>query len=60
TGALDSASGAQVLDLFDMLHASGSSIVMITHDRNVAMRADRIRTIRDGVLSKEAEAVKHE
>ncbi len=54
TGALDSQSGAQVMDLFDMLHKSGSSIVMITHDRNVAARADRIRTIYDGVLSKEA------
>jgi len=60
TGALDSQSGAQVMDIFDMLHRSGSSIVMITHDRTIAERADRIRTIRDGVLSEETEEVRHE
>ena len=54
TGALDSQSGAQVMDIFDMLHRSGSSIVMITHDRNVAARAEKIRTIYDGVLAEEA------
>ena len=59
-GALDSQSGAQVMDLFEMLHKAGSSIVMITHDPNVARRADRIRTIRDGVLSDTEEAVKDE
>lgn len=51
TGALDSASGAAVMELFRQLHESGSTIIMITHDRSVAKRAAKIMTIRDGVLS---------
>ncbi len=51
TGALDSASGNQVMELFEQLHESGSSIIMITHDRNVAARAHSIATIMDGVLT---------
>lgn len=50
TGALDSTSGSQVMDLFDMLHYSGATIIMITHDPNIAKRADHIRHIYDGRL----------
>ena len=49
TGALDSASGAQVMELFQQLHADGSTIIMITHDRGIAHHADTIMTIKDGV-----------
>ena len=51
TGALDSASGAQVMELFRQLHDSGSTIIMITHDQGIAHHADTIMTIKDGVLS---------
>ena len=51
TGALDSASGAQVMELFHQLHADGATIIMITHDRGIAHHADTIMTIKDGVLS---------
>ena len=51
TGALDSASGAQVMELFRQLHENGATIIMITHDAQVAQQAQRIMTIRDGVLS---------
>lgn len=51
TGALDSASGAQVMDLFQQLHQSGSTIIMITHDHSIANHAAKVMTIRDGVLS---------
>ena len=51
TGALDSASGAQVMELFPQLHADGSTIIMITHDRGIAHHADTIMTIKDGILS---------
>ena len=51
TGALDSASGAQVMELFRQLHENGATIIMITHDAQVARQAQRIMTIRDGVLS---------
>jgi putative ABC transport system ATP-binding protein len=48
TGALDTAGGAEVLELFRRLHADGQSILMVTHDREVAAAADRIVTMRDG------------
>ena len=51
TGALDSASGAQVMELFRQLHDSGSTIIMVTHDQGIAHHADTIMTIKDGVLS---------
>ena len=51
TGALDSASGATVMELFHQLHEAGSTIVMITHDQNVANHAHTLRYIRDGVIS---------
>ena len=51
TGALDSASGAQVMELFQQLHDRGSTIIMITHDLSIAKHAAKLMTIRDGVLS---------
>lgn len=57
TGALDSRSGEQVMELFESLHKEGVSILMITHDPGIASFAGRIVEIRDGRLkSKEAEA----
>ena len=55
TGALDYTSGQEVLKLFGALHDMGHTIVMITHDLNVAKAAGRIVHIIDGVLS-EADA----
>ena len=51
TGALDSASGAAVMELFQQLHDSGSTIIMITHDHSIANHAAKVMTLRDGVLS---------
>jgi len=48
TGALDSDGGAEVLDLFCRLNDEGQTIVMVTHDHDVAARADRIVRMRDG------------
>jgi putative ABC transport system ATP-binding protein len=50
TGNLDSHSGAEVLDLFRDLHALGRTIVLITHDADVASSADRAVHLRDGQL----------
>ena len=50
TGALDSKSGQQIMDIFDELHAQGMTIVMITHERAIAERAERILYIYDGYL----------
>ena len=51
TGALDSASGRQIMDIFDELNADGVTIIMITHESEVAARASRVCHIRDGVLT---------
>jgi macrolide transport system ATP-binding/permease protein len=48
TGALDSRSGAEVLALLQQLHAEGRTILLITHDNEVASHADRVITIKDG------------
>jgi len=53
TGALDQASGQEVLKLFRQLNEMGHTIVMITHDLKVAQSAGRIVHIVDGVLSEE-------
>jgi putative ABC transport system ATP-binding protein len=50
TGNLDSESTADVLALFDELSASGRTLVLITHEHDVAARADRRVLIRDGVI----------
>jgi putative ABC transport system ATP-binding protein len=51
TGALDTASGAQIMEIFKTLNQNGTSIVMITHEPEIAKCARRISYIRDGVLS---------
>jgi putative ABC transport system ATP-binding protein len=48
TGALDSAGGHEVLELFRRLHKDGQTIMMVTHDQEVASAADRIIRVRDG------------
>jgi putative ABC transport system ATP-binding protein len=50
TGALDSKTGAEVLELFEELHQQGLTLVVVTHDLNVANRAERIITISDGEI----------
>jgi putative ABC transport system ATP-binding protein len=56
TGNLDSRSTEDVLDLLDELHGQGRTIVLITHEADVAARADRAATMRDGLLSTQAVA----
>jgi putative ABC transport system ATP-binding protein len=48
TGNLDSRSTADILDLFDRLHGSGRTIILITHEDEVAERAGRVIRLRDG------------
>jgi putative ABC transport system ATP-binding protein len=50
TGNLDSHNGMEILKIFKKLHDNGSTIILITHDREVASVADRIVYLRDGKL----------
>ena len=53
TGALDSNTTAEVLDLFDELHQQGITLVMVTHEDDVAARAHRIARFQDGNIRSE-------
>ena len=53
TGALDSASGKQVMELFEKLNADGMTVVMITHAPEIAERARRMIRILDGKIAEE-------
>lgn len=50
TGSLDSKSGAQVMELFQKLNDEGVTVLMITHDPDIAAHAKRVVMIRDGEL----------
>ena len=50
TGNLDTATGHIILDIFDRLHEAGKTVLMITHEPDVAKRAQRIVTLRDGLI----------
>jgi putative ABC transport system ATP-binding protein len=50
TGNLDSATGREIMSLLTELHREGKTIIMVTHDTNIARYASRICTMRDGIL----------
>ncbi|MDR1050931.1 MAG: MacB family efflux pump subunit [Deltaproteobacteria bacterium] len=50
SGALDSKSGEMVMDILASLHDKGHTVVVVTHDREIASRADRIVELKDGVV----------
>jgi len=53
TGNLDSKTGLEILDLLDKLHADGKTIIMVTHDEEVAERADRVIRLMDGLVDRD-------
>jgi putative ABC transport system ATP-binding protein len=48
TGALDTKTSFEIMELFERLHEQGNTIIMVTHEHDIAARAHRIITIRDG------------
>ena len=53
TGNLDSRTGREILNLFHKIHGQGNTIIMVTHDHEVAAQAQRIIQIRDGQIEKD-------
>ena len=50
TGNLDSQSGKEIMEIFDKLHQQGSTIIMVTHERDIAEHAKRIIHLKDGQI----------
>ena len=53
TGNLDSATGVEIMGLFERLHQQGNTIVLVTHEHDIAMYAHRIVFIRDGKVERD-------
>jgi putative ABC transport system ATP-binding protein len=53
TGALDSVTGNEIMGLFERLYQQGNTIVLVTHELDIAMRAHRVIHIRDGKVEKD-------
>jgi putative ABC transport system ATP-binding protein len=60
TGNLDSATGREILDLFEALHRGGTTIVLITHDESVAAHARRVIALRDGRVASDSRRQREE
>ncbi|MDT8435949.1 MAG: ABC transporter ATP-binding protein [Gemmatimonadota bacterium] len=50
TGNLDSKTSAEIMNVFDELHAAGQTIIMVTHEHDISERAQRVVTLRDGLI----------
>jgi len=59
TGNLDSKTGDEIMALFDELHAKGNTIVLVTHEPDIAEYAHRVVTIRDGVVASDRLSTRH-
>jgi len=53
TGALDTKTSYEIMELFEKLHEAGNTIIVVTHEHDIAERAHRVITIRDGKIEKD-------
>ena len=50
TGNLDSKTGTEIMALFDQIHAAGNTVIMVTHEEDIAAHAKRVIRLRDGII----------
>jgi len=60
TGNLDTKSGEQIMEIFENLHKEGHTIVLITHEDDIASHAERIITMKDGKIESDKKIKKHQ
>jgi putative ABC transport system ATP-binding protein len=53
TGALDTHTSIEIMNLFEKLHSEGNTIIVVTHEHDIAARAHRVISIRDGQIEKD-------
>ncbi len=58
TGALDTATSYDIMNLFEKLYEDGNTIILVTHEHDIAARARRIISIRDGLIEKDEDSDK--
>ena len=59
TGNLDSSTGAEIMDVFDSLHAEGHTIIIVTHEEHIASRCRRIIKLHDGLVESDQRIGNH-
>jgi putative ABC transport system ATP-binding protein len=59
TGNLDTATGEEIMTIFDELHRAGNTIIIVTHENDIAMHANRIIKLKDGLLESDMLNNKH-
>ena len=61
TGNLDSKTSVEIMNLFDEIHRAGNTVILVTHEEDIAMHAHRIIRLRDGIIeSDERKEMKYE
>jgi putative ABC transport system ATP-binding protein len=58
TGNLDSKTGEEIMSLFENLHGQGNTIILVTHEMDIAQHAHRVIFIRDGKIASDEKVVK--
>lgn len=59
TGNLDSVTSSDIMNVFDELHAEGQTIIMVTHELDISERAERVITLRDGMIESHDAKLEH-
>ena len=57
TGNLDSKTGYEIMNLFDEIHKAGNTVIMVTHEEDIAAHAERIIRLRDGLIESDSKNV---